>query len=132
MVVIRVIFAALVGLVLHASSGCGTLPIPPNVDSGISGIVQAGPTCPVVQPGLDCDDRPIVATIVVRDAALGLEVTRFTSDSAGMFRAALLPGTYVLDPQPNDCCIGGASPQTIEVQTGQFTTVVIAYDTGIR
>jgi hypothetical protein len=94
--------------------------------------VQAGPTCPVVGPGMDCADKPIVATIIIRNAAIGLEVTRFTSATDGTFRIPLLPGSYLLDPQPAWGYVCTAASQTIDVQAGQFTDVVIEYDTGIR
>ena len=46
-----------------------------------SGIVLAGPRGPVVTPdsGDDCADKPLVATIVVRENDTGRELTRFTS-----------------------------------------------------
>ena len=117
-------------LAFTISAGCGAF-IPPNLDSGITGIVEAGPTCPVVRPGMDCADRPIVATIIVRYASSGLEATRFTSDADGMFRVPLFPGTYVLDPQQAGY-IGTPPSQTVDVNAGQFTSIAIEYDTGIR
>lgn len=100
-------------------------------DNGIEGRILAGPTCPFVIPGQDCDDRPIAATVIVRQP-FGFEVTRFTSDADGRFRVALPPGNYQLDPQPNECCIGTAAFQTVTVQDGQFVELVFSYDTGIR
>ena len=132
MVVVRRFLFAVGCFAPLVSSGCGTLPGGFEGDSGIMGMVQAGPTCPAVQPGLDCDDRPVVATIVVRDVNFGFELTRFTSDAEGMFRIALVPGTYLLDPEPDDCCIGEASTHNVVVLAGQFTNVIIVYDTGIR
>ena len=113
-----------------AFKGCGA-PVPSNLDSGITGVVQAGPTCPVVRPGFDCADKPIVATIIVRYASTGLEAARFTSDADGTFRVSLFPDTYVLDPQPAGY-IGTPPNQSVIVQSGAFTDVVIEYDTGIR
>ena len=112
-------------------AGCGLVPALISPDSGVSGIVQAGPTCPVVQPGMNCADKPIVATVIVRFAGSGIEATRFTSDAQGMFRVALLPGQYVLDPQPAGF-IGTPASQTVDVRAAQFTSVTIEYDTGIR
>src|SRR5438067_10912010 len=99
--------------------GCSA-PVPSNLDSGITGIVQAGPTCPVVRPGVDCADKPIVATIIVRYASTGLEAARFTSDVDGTFRVPLFPDAYVLDPQPAGY-IGTPPSQSVIVQPGAFT-----------
>jgi hypothetical protein len=123
-------------LVVMATLGPGgcPVPIPSNLDSGITGTVLAGPQCPVVGPnsGPECSDKPLVASIVVRSAA-GLFVTRFTSDASGQFRVPLVPGSYVLDPQPvSSSGLPRGVPQTVEVEVGQFTEVTIMYDTGIR
>lgn len=128
---------ALVSAVCLPALGCGnvTLPIPSDLDSGITGIVLAGPTCPVQGPGIGpaCDDLPLSATIVVRAAGSGLEVTRFQSDAEGLFRVPLYPGTYQLDPQPvSPSGLPRGTPQTVEVVAAQFTNVTIQYDTGIR
>ena len=115
------------------AAGCGLGPIPEDLSSGIAGIVLAGPQCPVVQEGSDCNDKPLATTIIVRSAATGREVTRFTSDIDGSFRVPLYPGTYELDPQPGSASgLPYASPQTVKVQADAFTDVTILYDTGIR
>lgn len=131
LVATRRYFQSLVWLVLIAASGCGVIPGIFGGDTGITGIVLAGPTCPFEIPGEDCDDRPIAATVIVRQP-FGFEVARFTSDADGRFRVALPPGNYQLDPQPNECCIGSPPFQTVTVQDGQFAELVISYDTGIR
>jgi len=129
---IRPFFAIAILFALSAPAGCEILTGIVVTDSGLTGIVQAGPTCPVVRPGIDCADRPVVATVIVRSAVTGLEAARFTSDTDGGFRVGLLPGSYLLDPQPASCCIGVAPTQMVDVSSGQFTNVVIEYDTGIR
>lgn len=113
-----------------AAVGCDGLPFFGG-DTGITGIILAGPTCPFQMEGEDCADRPIAATVIVRQP-FGFEVRRFTSDDDGRFRVALPPGNYQLDPQPNECCIGTPSFLTVAVQDGQFEELVISYDTGIR
>ena len=127
----RLIFNSSLAITISVIAGCGALSPPANLDSGITGIIQAGPTCPVVQPGMDCADKPIAATVIVRFSSTGLEATRFTTDSDGMFRVTLFPDRYVLDPQPAGF-IGAPPSQTVDVQPSQFTDVVIEYDTGIR
>jgi hypothetical protein len=121
---------SLIWLLPIVSTGCDVLPFL-GEDSGIEGRILAGPTCPFQMEGEDCDDRPIVATVIVR-LPFGSQVTRFTSDDDGRFRVVLPPGNYQLDPQPNECCIGTAPFQSVTVQDGQFNEIVISYDTGIR
>ncbi len=126
-----VLTAALLTMVV----GCpGTTPIPGNLDSGITGIIQAGPQCPVVRPNdPNCADKPLAATVIVKSAATGLQVTQFTSSSDGTFHVPLPPGSYELDPQPGSPSgLPFGAPQTVQVQAGQFTNVTIEYDTGIR
>ncbi len=116
-------------------SGCGSALIPSNLDSGITGVVLAGPQCPVIGPNSppECQDKPLAATIIVRAADSGLEVTRFQSGEDGTFRVPLFPGAYVLDPQPGSPTgFPHAAPMDVQVQAGEFTSVTIEYDTGIR
>ncbi len=125
------VLAAVCGVV----AGCpATTSIPGNLDSGISGIILAGPQCPVVRPGdPNCADKPLAATVIVRSAATGLQVTQFTAQSDGTFHVPLPPGNYELDPQPGlPAGLPSANPQSVQVQAGQFTDVTIEYDTGIR
>ena len=129
--VLVLLSAAAVGL----AGGCPGPAIPSDLDSGITGILLAGPQCPVIGPdsGPECDDKPLAATVVVRSADGRTEVTRFTSAADGEFRVPLYPGSYVLDPQPvspNGLPFG--KPQNVEVAAGQFADVTILYDTGIR
>jgi hypothetical protein len=114
-------------------SGCAGAIIPADLDSGISGIVLAGPTCPVQMPDdPECDDQPYAATVVIRSANGRFTVTRYTAGSDGRFRVPLFPGTYLLDPLPGATGFPFSSPQTVVVQSGTFTDVTISYDTGIR
>ncbi len=119
----------------YLAGGCPAISLLGNLDSGITGIIQAGPQCPVIGPNSppDCQDKPLAATVIVRSAATGLEITRFQSAADGTFSVPLPPGSYVLDPQPGSPSgFPHAAPQNVEVQAGQFTNVTIEYDTGIR
>jgi hypothetical protein len=132
---VRLFSAVVAGTVSVVVVGCGFIFIPLDLDSGIAGTILAGPQCPVVGPNtaFDCNDKPLSATVIVRWAATGWEVTRFTSGADGTFRVPLYPGTYLLDPQPGSPSgLPHAPPQTVEVQPGAFTEVTIDYDTGIR
>ena len=120
----------LVAAVLLAA--CQGQPAP--TDTGIAGRILLGPTCPVVRPGMEdeCADKPYQATIVVKTANGSHEVTRFQSDSKGLFRVPLRPGTYLLEPVPGGPILPHAAPMTVQVDAGMFTEVTIFYDTGIR
>ena len=120
-------------LLAYAVGGCIGIFIPADLDSGISGIVLAGPTCPVQMPDHpECDDRPYAATIVVRSVDGRFTVTRFTAGTDGRFQVPLYPGTYLLDPLPGAGGFPVSSPQAAVVLPGAFTDLIISFDTGIR
>src|SRR6202022_1342512 len=77
-----------------AIAACGTQPAA-QPGTGIQGMVQVGPTCPVERINSPCPPHPLAATIVVRDGT-GAEVTRFLSGADGRFKVDLRPGTYTL------------------------------------
>ena len=108
-------------------------PLP--ADSGISGMVTAGPTCPVVTdpPDPSCADRPVEGAVLVVTTLAGVEVDRTTSDADGRFALSLPPGTYRLEPQPVEGLMGTAEPVEFTVEPGApALDLVIGYDTGIR
>ena len=101
--------------------------------SGIEGQVRIGPVCPPSQEGTPCPDEPYEATLIVRDAADGSELTSVQSAPDGMFRVDLAPGEYIVEPQPaNPALPPYAEPQTVTVEQGRFTRLDILYDSGIR
>ena len=118
---------------------CHVTPVARNVvlpppGTGITGIMLAGPQCPVIGPdtGVECDDRPYQGTVVVRTQDGASEVTRFTAQGDGTFQVTLAPGTYRLVPLPGPNGLPIADQQTIEVVSGELSQVQILFDTGIR
>jgi len=108
-------------------------PLP--AESGVSGTVTAGPTCPVVTdpPDPSCADRPVEGAVLVVTTLAGEEVDRATSDAEGRFALSLAPGAYRLEPQPVEGLMDTAAPVEFTVQPGaQALDLVIGYDTGIR
>jgi hypothetical protein len=104
-----------------------------TTSSGIGGQVFIGPTCggPVSQnSSTECADKPYAATIIVLDPA-GQMVTSFITDAEGRFRFPLPPGEYILHPETTGK-LPRAIDQQIIVVSGQFLTVTIMYDSGIR
>jgi hypothetical protein len=101
--------------------------------AGVGGSVTAGPTCPVERPGdPSCVPRPVAGAVLVVRSAAGAEVARFTTDASGLYRIALPPGDYSIEPQPVTGLMGTARPATFTVAAGALTSLAIAYDTGIR
>lgn len=104
-------------------------------DSGVSGKVTAGPTCPVVTdpPDPSCADRPVEGAVLVVTTLDGVELDRTTSDANGRFALSLPTGTYRLEPQPVEGLMGTAEPVEFSVEPGApALDLVIGYDTGIR
>ena len=101
---------------------------------GVVGGVLAGPTCPVqrVPPDPACADRPVAGAVLVVTAAGGTEAGRATSDANGDFAIPLLPGSYVLTPQPVAGLMGTARPIQFTVTAGSPADLGVTYDTGIR
>ena len=107
-------------------------------DSGIEGMVLAGPTCPVERPDSPCPDRPVAIRIAVFTAthAMPMEpVTTFTSGDDGRFRLALPAGSYTLERScgPQNCApFPTLAPTQVQVEPGRFTRITLHADTGIR
>ena len=136
---VLVVFA-LVGLVLAVVAGCGeigisgTTPTPP---SGVKGTVVLGPTCPVgSEPGANDPVpsaclTPFAAQLVVLDDENKV-VARIASGNDGTFQVDLAPGDYVIAPATGTDSYPIAQPVSISVTPGNYATVQINYDTGIR
>jgi hypothetical protein len=121
----RRLVTVIVALALAACGGEGE-----GDTSGIRGRAVAGPQCPVEVEGSPCPDQPFQGTVIATDMASGNDFTVET-DPEGRFELRLAPGTYEVSivsgsPPPF------AKPQTVEVQTGAFTVITVAVDTGIR
>lgn len=100
-------------------------------DSGVRGQVVLGPSCPVELVDSPCPPRPLSTDIRVTRS--GEEVTTVRSGSDGTFTVALPPGDYLL--QPTGFEQGNypfAKPLSVTVKPGEFTTVTLTVDTGIR
>ena len=107
----------------------------PSAGQAVTGVVNAGPVCPVVSdpPDPACEDRPVAgAEIVVRDAS-GETVARVRTAEDGTFSLSLAAGRYELVPQAVEGLMGTASAVEVTVQDGlPVEPIEISYDTGIR
>jgi len=100
---------------------------------GIEGRVIIRPISPPISPTVRPERvnyRPYQATVSVIDQR-GHTVTQFQSDLNGRFRLPLEPGRYTLRPESAGP-LPSAAEQAVTVSEGQFTEVLIAYDSGIR
>jgi len=114
-----------------AIAACGSQPAAP-AGTGIQGVVQSGPTCPVERINSPCPPHPLAATIVVRDAG-GHEVARTHSGADGHFKLDVEPGTYtVVGLTIGSGMLPRPIPTTATVNVGSYTTVNVEYDSGIR
>jgi len=116
------------GILILLLATCSTQPA--TATSGIEGQVFIGPTCPVVQQGQDCPDKPYQATLTVNGSD-GRMVAQVKTDAEGRFKIPLDAGEYILHPEsPN--MLPFASEQTFTVREDQFTKMTVTYDSGIR
>jgi hypothetical protein len=102
-------------------------------NSGIEGQTVVDGGCAVTVSPTPCADRPLMAYIRVFNQDRAREVTSIKTASDGTFRAALLPGTYLLHPTNAS---GGSLPTaedlSVTVQKDQFVSVKIIFDSGVR
>jgi len=119
-------------LVVLFLAACGLFATPAPVESGITGKVLIGPMCPVVIEGQDCPDQPYQATLTVNNLK-GREIVRFESDDEGNFNLPLPPGEYILHPEtPSGMPLPVAEEQHFTVSPGEYTRLIVLYDSGIR
>jgi hypothetical protein len=125
------VFAA--GLLLVVA--CGDPQPATGPDSGVTGVVQLGPQCPVESSREPCDEKPAArVTVIVSEQipgeayAAGQEVARTTTAADGTFTVALDPGEYVVTAD------AGMSCELMDARVGRATyaTVTIPCDTGLR
>jgi hypothetical protein len=114
-----------------ASTPATTATTTPGISqSGVSGTVTAGPTCPVERPDEPCPPQPLAVHIIAIGAG-GTTVAQTDSATDGRYQMALPAGRYTLRVDT-----GGTFPTcpdaSITVATGATTVADISCDTGIR
>lgn len=104
-------------------------------ETGVRGVVVAGPTCPVetIPPQSGCEARLVDGAVLLIQDADGKEVARATSAADGTFQVGLAPGAYRVVPQPVEGLMGTAGEARVNVELGEpMAELTIDYDTGIR
>ena len=133
---VLLVFTALVACVATACGDIGISATTPAPPSGIKGTVILGPTCPVVgEPGSfnpvpSACLTPYAAQMVVLDDENKV-VAHIASSGDGTFKVDIAPGDYIVTPASNES-YPIAQPVSVTVVPGQYVTVQINYDTGIR
>jgi len=122
----------LLALIVLLTLACGVLVTPMPTDSGITGKVLIGPVCPVMIEGQDCPDQPYQGIITVRNLD-GKRIVQFQADEQGNFNIPLAPGEYILHPEtPENAPLPFADEQRFRVVSGEYTRLIVQYDSGIR
>lgn len=105
-------------------------PSPTPIGSGLRGSVVIIVDC--ADPGAEppCEE-PYQARLVILDAD-SEKVAEVSSDESGGFSVALAPGGYTVAPVPGGEPYPTAPLLSVSVVEGQYTQVVIRYDSGTR
>lgn len=111
------------------------IPDPSASSTTLAGQVLIGPVCPVVRVGQadQCADRPYPGSLSIRTAAGDQEVAQLTADPQGGFAIDLAAGTYQVVPlSPPGRILPRGQPQTVTLDDGVTTSILVHYDSGIR
>jgi hypothetical protein len=101
----------------------------------VTGVVTAGPVCPVERnpPDPSCAPRPVAGAVIVAADTSGHEVARATTATDGSYRLVIGPGTFVITGLPVAELLGAPAPVTVTLTFPSETKKVdLQYDTGIR
>jgi hypothetical protein len=123
---------ALIAMAFLALGGCGVDNGPVDAASGVSGVVLAGPQCPVERLDSPCPDQPLPDVVVRVSVSDGRTVAEGRTDGSGHFTVAVAPGTYTVQAVLASAGPTFAQPEQVTVQAAAFTEVTLSVDTGIR
>jgi major membrane immunogen (membrane-anchored lipoprotein) len=128
---ITMLILALILLSTCASPDITPAPLSALPNSGLEGQVLIGPTCAgPARVGSNCEDQPFQAVITV-NSPKGERIVQIQTNKEGRFKIPLAPGEYILHPE-SPSVMPFAGEQTVTVEIGKFTQVVVNYDSGIR
>ena len=124
---------AVLALVLPALVlACGDRPPGADVDTGVRGVVLAGPQCPVETTESPCPDVPVPDLTVRVTTPAGTEVAHAVTDAGGRFEVLVEPGDYVVQAVVGGAGPPSAKPQVVTVPGDGFAEITLSVDTGIR
>ena len=132
----------LTSVILAACSGPGQASSPPPAPSlagpppQVTGIVTAGPVCPVEQsPSIPaCAPRPVAGAVIVAIDTSGQTLGRATTAADGSYLMVVsATGTFRIEGLPVAGLMGVPAPVTVTLAYPSASTRVdLQYDTGIR
>jgi len=102
-----------------------------GAESGIEGVISISPARPGPVRVDEAGSVPLAnATFVIENNSR--EITSFTTDDKGHFRAAVPPGHYKVSLKGRKTSIGRFGPFEVEVAPGKMTNVQWECDSGMR
>ena len=105
-----------------------SFPSPAAGTSGIKGYAAVGPTSPVCRAGESCTSPYLHSYPVTVTPISGRQYASVNANSDGTFQISLPPGKYELSSKGQLYTLN----QAVTVTAGQYTSVVIQFDSGIR
>jgi hypothetical protein len=122
-------FSIILGLIVMAV--CASVgQTPSEGQSGIEGVISISPAQPGPIRAGAAGSKPLAnTTFVVENNG---EVSSFTTDDQGRFRALLPPGHYKVSLKGRKSTIGRFGPFEADVASGKMTKVQWDCDSGIR
>ena len=117
---------------LVAVSACGVATEPSEGETGVRGVVLAGPQCPVETVASPCPDRPLPQVPVRLSNEAGAQVGEVTTDERGRFSVSVPPGSYLVEAIVGPSGPVSAEPVRVTVGEVGFVEVTVHVDTGIR
>jgi len=102
-------------------------------NSGVSGTVLLGPTCPVerIPPDPSCAPKAYATAIVVYRINSNTPFVLGNSDATGTFKFSLPPGSYTLKTT-SGALYPRCNPVNVTVDAVGYAAAAISCDTGIR
>lgn len=109
---------------------------PAGPPPSVSGLVTAGPVCPVERnpPDPSCVPRPVVGAVIEALDAAGNAVARASTATDGSYVLTIgETGTFAITAQPVAGFMRAPAPVTVTLAVpGATERVDLEYDTGIR
>ena len=101
--------------------------------ANVTGVVVAGPRCPVVTAEDPCPDTPVGGVGIMFTPSSGGDPTSVTAAADGTFSVSLAPGDYVALVQADlSKGVMSAKPEGVTVPATGAVRVTLHGDTGIR
>jgi len=138
----RALVSVVLGMVLLScttpagTTGPSPIVSPAGPPPSVTGVVTAGPVCPVerIPPDPSCAPRPVVGAVIEAVDAGGREVARATTAADGSYLLIVgETGTFTITAQPMPGFMRTPTPMKVTLAfPGTTERVDLEFDTGIR